>query len=31
MLRLAEEDMKYGRLITQEELDKRNLEWLNEL
>ena len=31
MLRLAEEDIKYGRLTTQEALDKRNLKWLNEL
>lgn len=31
MLRLAEEDIKYGRLISQEEMDKRNLKWLNEL
>lgn len=31
MLRLAEEDIKYGRVISQEEMDKRNLDWLNEL
>lgn len=26
---MSEEDIKYGRLISQEEMDKRNLEWLN--
>ena len=28
MLMLSEEDIKYGRLITQEELDKSDKEWL---
>ncbi len=28
MLQMSEEDIKYGRLISQEEMDKRNLEWL---
>ena len=29
MLQMSEEDIKYGRLISQEEMDKRNLEWLD--
>jgi hypothetical protein len=29
MLKMSEEDIKYGRLISQEAMDKRNLEWLN--
>lgn len=28
---MSEDDIKNGRLISQEEMDKRNLEWLNEL
>jgi len=28
MLMMSEEDIKYGRLITQEELDKTDKEWL---
>ncbi|MDR9447341.1 MAG: hypothetical protein RI519_06400 [Balneolaceae bacterium] len=31
MLELSEEDIKHGRLISQEAMDKRNLEWLNEM
>lgn len=31
MLDMSEEDIKNGRLISQEAMDKRNLEWLNEL
>lgn len=31
MLEMSEEDIKNGRLISQEAMDKRNLEWLNEL
>jgi hypothetical protein len=31
MLNMSEEDIKKGRLISQEAMDKRNLEWLNEL
>ena len=31
MLKLSEEDIKNGRLISQEAMDKRNLEWLNGL
>ena len=30
MLQLSEADIKYGRLISQDEMNKRNLEWLNE-
>ena len=30
MLEMSEEDIKNGRLISQEAMDKRNLEWLNE-
>lgn len=29
MLLMSDEDIKYGRLISQEEMDKRNLEWLD--
>lgn len=29
MLQMSEIDIKNGRLISQEEMDKRNLEWLN--
>jgi hypothetical protein len=31
MLEMSEEDIKNGRLITNEELNKRDLEWLNGL
>ncbi len=30
MLEMSEEDLKNGNLISQEAMDKRNLEWLNE-
>lgn len=29
MLRESEEDIKYGRVISQEDLDKEDLEWLS--
>jgi hypothetical protein len=29
MLQMSEDDIAEGRLISQEEIDKRNLEWLN--
>lgn len=29
MLQMSEEDIANGRLISQDEMDKRNLEWLN--
>ncbi|MBK5212888.1 MAG: hypothetical protein JJE55_04420 [Flavobacteriaceae bacterium] len=29
MLQMSEEDIKNGKLISQEKMDKRNLEWLN--
>jgi len=29
MLEMSEEDFKSGNLISQEAMDKRNLEWLN--
>lgn len=29
MLEMSEEDIKTGRLISQEAIEKRNLEWLN--
>ncbi|MDP3359113.1 MAG: hypothetical protein Q8S41_07165 [Lutibacter sp.] len=29
MLEMSENDIKYGNLISQEEMSKRNLEWLN--
>ncbi len=31
ILEMSEADIKNGRLISQEAMDKRNLEWLNEL
>ena len=31
MLKMSESDIKNGRLISQEAMDKRNLEWLNGL
>jgi len=31
MLEMSEADIKNGRLISQEAMDKRNLEWLNAL
>ena len=31
MLEMSEADIKNGRLISQEAMDKRNLGWLNEL
>ncbi|OOG78298.1 hypothetical protein [Algoriphagus sp. A40] len=31
MLEISEEDIKTGELISQEAMDKRNLEWLSEL
>ena len=31
MLEMSEEDIKKGNVISQEAMDKRNLEWLNEL
>ncbi len=31
MLEISESDIANGRLISQEAMDKRNLEWLNEL
>jgi len=30
MLEMSENDIENGRLISQEAMDKRNLEWLNE-
>ncbi|MNK62307.1 hypothetical protein D3C87_814800 [compost metagenome] len=30
MLRESEEDIKYGRVISQEDLDREDLEWLSE-
>ena len=30
MLEMSEEDIKNGRLVSQEEMVKRNLKWLNE-
>lgn len=30
MLRESEEDIKYGRVISQEDLDKEDLEWLSQ-
>lgn len=29
MLQMSEEDVTHGRLISQNEMDRRNLEWLN--
>lgn len=31
MLKMSDADIKNGRLISQEAMDKRNLEWLNAL
>jgi len=31
MLEMSEKDIKDGRLVSQEAMDKRNLEWLNGL
>lgn len=31
MLEISEQDIKRGELISQEAMDKRNLEWLNEI
>ncbi|PIY14264.1 MAG: hypothetical protein COZ16_10045 [Flavobacteriaceae bacterium CG_4_10_14_3_um_filter_31_253] len=31
MLQMSDEDIKNGKLISQESMDKRNLEWLNTL
>ena len=31
MLEMSEQDIKDGKLISQEAMDKRNLEWLNEM
>ncbi|NCT08461.1 MAG: hypothetical protein GW772_00015 [Flavobacteriia bacterium] len=31
MLQMSDEDIKNGKLISQEAMDKRNLEWLNTL
>jgi hypothetical protein len=31
MMELSEDDIKKGRLISQDAMDKRNLEWLNGL
>ena len=31
MLEMSEADIKNGRLISQQAMDKRNLEWLNEM
>ncbi len=31
MLEMSEEDIKNGKLISQEAMDKRNLEWLNSM
>lgn len=31
MLKESEEDLKYGRVISQEDLDKEDLEWLSTL
>ena len=30
MLEMSEEDIRNGKLISQEAMDKRNIEWLNE-
>ena len=29
MLQMSEKDIQHGRLISQEAMDKRNIEWLN--
>ncbi|CAC9975158.1 MULTISPECIES: hypothetical protein [Flavobacterium] len=31
MLKESEEDIKYGRVISQEDLDKEDLEWLSQI
>ena len=31
MLEMSEEDIKNGKLISQDAMNKRNLEWLNEM
>ncbi len=31
MLEMSQHDIKEGKLISQEAMDKRNLEWLNEM
>lgn len=31
MLQQSEEDIKYGRIISQEDLDKDDIEWLSEI
>jgi hypothetical protein len=31
MLKMSEQDITQGKLISQEAMDKRNLEWLNEM
>lgn len=31
MLEMSEQDIKNGKLISQKAMDKRNLEWLNEM
>jgi hypothetical protein len=31
MLEMSEQDIKKGKLISQKAMDKRNLEWLNEM
>lgn len=31
MLKMSEDDIANGRLISQEEMNQRNLEWLNEM
>ncbi len=31
MLDMSDDDIKSGKLISQEAMDKRNLEWLNEM
>ncbi|RED22148.1 hypothetical protein BD847_3651 [Flavobacterium cutihirudinis] len=31
IIKKSEEDIKYGRVISQEDLDKEDLEWLSEI
>lgn len=31
IIKQSEDDIKYGRVISQEDLDKEDLEWLNNL
>ncbi|WP_262490075.1 hypothetical protein [Flavobacterium pectinovorum] len=31
ILKKSEEDIKYGRVISQEDLDKEDLEWLSQI